>query len=67
MAAGLPDVRRVGVGVLAGNVAFAVLVTVVLVAGWLPLTELGVAATIAFTAATLGFAYAQYLGVRRLA
>src|SRR6478736_592693 len=29
MAAGLPDVRRVGVGVLAGNVAFAVLVTVV--------------------------------------
>ena len=52
---------------LAGNVAFAVLVTVVLVAGWLPLTELGVAATIAFTVATLAFAYAQYLGVRRLA
>jgi hypothetical protein len=66
-AAGLPDVRRVGIGVLAGNVAFAILVTAVLVAGWLPLTELGVAATIAFTAATLAFAYAQYLGVRRLA
>ena len=30
MAAGLPDVRRVGIGVLAGNVAFAILVTVVL-------------------------------------
>src|SRR3981189_142847 len=29
-AAGLPDVRRVGVGVLAGNVVFAILVTVVL-------------------------------------
>src|SRR6201999_3986165 len=67
MAAGLSDVRRVGVGVLAGNVAFAVLVTVVLVAGWLPLTGLGVATTIAFTVATVGFAYVQYLGVRRLA
>ena len=67
MAAGLPDVRRVGVGVLAGNVAFAVLVTVVLVAGWLPLTELGVVTTVAFTVVTLAFAYAQYLGVRRLA
>jgi hypothetical protein len=66
-AAGLRDVRRVGVGVLAGNVAFAILVTVVLVAGWLPLTELGVAATAAFTVVTLAFAYAQYLGVRRLA
>jgi hypothetical protein len=66
-AAGLGDVRRVGFGVLAGNVAFAILVTVVLVAGWLPLTELGVAATVAFTIVTLAFAYAQYLGARRLA
>jgi hypothetical protein len=67
LAAGSPDVRRVGIGVLAGNIAFAILVTVVLVAGWLPLTELGVATTVAFTVATLAFAYAQYLGVRRLA
>lgn len=67
MAAGLSDVRRVGIGVLAGNVAFAILVTVVLVAGWLPLTELGVATTIGFTVATVSFAYVQYLGVRRLA
>jgi hypothetical protein len=66
MAAGVPNVRRVGVGVLAGNVAFSALVTVVLVAGWLPLTEFGVVATIAFTVATLAFAWAQYLGVRRL-
>ncbi|HYZ69311.1 MAG TPA: hypothetical protein VE666_16180 [Mycobacterium sp.] len=66
-AAGIPGVRRVGVGVLAGNIAFAVLVAVVLAAGWLPLTEFGVAATIAFTVSTLAFAYAQYLGVRRLA
>jgi len=66
-AAGLSDVRRVGVGVLAGNVAFAILVAVVLVAGWLPLTDLGVIATAAFAVVTLAFAYAQYLGVRRLA
>jgi hypothetical protein len=67
VAAGLHDVRRVGIGVLAGNIAFAVAVVVVLAAGWLPLTEFGVAATMAFTAVTLAFAYAQYLGVRRLA
>jgi hypothetical protein len=67
VAAGLHDVRRVGIGVLAGNIAFAVAVVVVLAAGWLPLTQFGVAATIAFTAVTLAFAYAQYLGVRRLA
>jgi hypothetical protein len=65
--AGVPDVRRVGTGVLAGNIVFAVVVTVVLVAGWLPLTDFGVVATIAFTVVTLGFAYVQYLGVRRLA
>jgi hypothetical protein len=67
VAAGIRHVRRVGVGVFAGNVAFAVLVVVVLTAGWLPLTALGVASTIAFTVVTLAFAYAQYLGVRRLA
>jgi hypothetical protein len=67
VAAGLPDVRRVGVGVFIGNIAFTILVAVVLIAGWLPLTSLGVAATIAFTVVTVAFAYAQYLGVRRLA
>ncbi|MFY9920336.1 MAG: hypothetical protein WAL26_18365 [Mycobacterium sp.] len=67
VAAGVPDVRRVGVGVLVGNVAFAVLVAVVLIATWLPLTAFGVASTIVFTILTLAFAYAQYLGVRRLA
>jgi hypothetical protein len=67
VAAGLPDVRRVGVGVFVGNIAFTVLVAVLLIAGWLPLTGLGVAATIAFTVVTLAVAYAQYLGVRRLA
>lgn len=63
----LPHVRRVGISVLAGNVGFAVAVTIVLVAGWLPLTELGVVTTTGFTVATVGFAYVQYLGLRRLA
>ena len=67
LAAGVRDVRRVGVGVLVGNIAFTVLVTAVLIAGWLPLSPLGVASTIGFTVLTLAFAYAQYLGVRRLA
>ncbi|HEX2284213.1 MAG TPA: hypothetical protein VHI10_05185 [Mycobacterium sp.] len=65
--AGLSDVKRVGIGVLAGNVVFAIMVTLVLVAGWLPLTQVGVVATAAFTVVTLAFAYAQFLGVRRLA
>jgi hypothetical protein len=66
LAAGLPHVRRVGVGVLAGNVVFAVVVGVTLAAGWLPLTEFGVMSTAAFAVVTLAFACAQYLGVRRL-
>jgi hypothetical protein len=65
--AAVPDIRRVGIGVVGGNVAFAVAGCVVLAAGWLPLTDLGVVMAIAFTVATLGIAYIQYLGVRRLA
>lgn len=67
LAAGVSDVRRVGIAVLAGNIAFTVVVAVVLIAGWLPLTALGVASTVAFAIVTLAFAAAQYLGVRRLA
>jgi hypothetical protein len=65
--AAVPDIRRVGIGVVTANVAFAAAVVTVLMAGWLPLTEFGVAITVAVTAATAGFAYLQYLGVRRLA
>ncbi|VEG39157.1 Uncharacterised protein [Mycolicibacterium flavescens] len=66
LAAGMSDVRRVGVGVLVGNIVFALVVTAVLATGVLPLTEAGVAGIAGFTAVTLAFAYAQYLGVRRL-
>ncbi|KUI38507.1 hypothetical protein [Mycobacterium sp. GA-2829] len=65
--AAVPDVRRVGAAVLAGNVGFAVAVVAVLIAGWLPLTATGVALTVAFTVMTLALAVLQYLGVRRLA
>lgn len=64
-AARMRDVRRVGVAVLVGNVGFTLAVAVVLAAGWLPLTTFGVAATVAFTASTVGLAWLQYLGVRR--
>ncbi|WP_083410525.1 hypothetical protein [Mycolicibacterium rutilum] len=66
LAAGVPRVRRVGVGVLAGNVAFAATVAVVVTAGWLPLTEFGAVSVLTFAALTLGLAYVQYRGVRRL-
>jgi hypothetical protein len=65
--AAAPFVRRIGVGIVVVNVAFAVVAVAVLVAGLLPLTGLGVAMMLATVAATLGVAYLQYLGVRRLA
>ena len=65
--AAAPFVRRVGVGVVAANVVFAVVAVAVLVAGVLPLTTAGVAMMLATVAALLGLSYLQYLGVRRLA
>ena len=67
MLAAVGDIRRVGIGVVAANVAFVAAVVTVLAAGCLPLTALGVVMTLAIAAATLAFAYLQYLGVRRLA
>jgi hypothetical protein len=60
-------VRRLGLGVVVANVVFAVATIVVLIAGVLPLTGMGVAMMLTTVGATLGFAYLQYLGVRRLA
>jgi hypothetical protein len=65
--AAAPDIRRIGLIVAAANVVFAIATVAVLVAGVLPLTGAGVAMVLATVAATLGFAYLQYLGVRRLA
>ncbi|WP_029114250.1 hypothetical protein [Mycobacterium sp. URHB0044] len=65
--AAAPDIRRIGLIVVAANVVFAIAAAAVLVAGVLPLTGLGVAMVLVTVASTLGFAYLQYLGVRRLA
>jgi hypothetical protein len=65
--AAAPGIRTIGVGIVVVNVVFAIGATAVLIAGVLPLTGAGVAMMLAIIAATLGLAYAQYLGVRRLA
>jgi hypothetical protein len=65
--AAAPAIRRIGVGIVIANAAFAIVAVAVLVAGVLPLTGAGVVMMLATVAATLGFAYLQYLGVRRLA
>lgn len=66
-AAGLGDIRLVGVSVLIGNAAVSLAAVVVLAADVLPLTAFGVASTAGFTAATVGLVVLQYLGLRRLA
>ncbi|MBI3227144.1 MAG: hypothetical protein HYZ39_19020 [Mycolicibacterium cosmeticum] len=65
--AAVPGLRRVGVGVVTANVLVAIGTLAVLVAGVLPLTTAGVLMTLAVVLATLGCAWLQYLGVRRLA
>lgn len=65
--AGAPGVRRIGIGVVVGNVVLAAAAVLVVIAGVLPLTEAGGVMMLATAAATLGFAELQYLGVRRLA
>jgi hypothetical protein len=67
--AALPNLRRAGIGVIIANVVFtvaAVAVVAVVAADWLPLTAMGIAATLASGAYTALFGYLQYLGVRRV-
>lgn len=65
--AAAPRVRRVGIGVLAGNVAFTISTVVAIVAGWLALTGAGIELVLGFVGATAVLAWLQYRGVRRLA
>jgi hypothetical protein len=60
------DLRRVGVGLIGANVVLTVAVFVVLAVGALPLTETGVALTLATGGYFALLGYLQYLGVRRL-
>ncbi|MEB3021221.1 hypothetical protein [[Mycobacterium] crassicus] len=62
----LPDVRRAGIGVIAANLVCTVAAVAVVETGVLPLTGIGVAATLASAAYTGFFAWLQYRGLRRL-
>lgn len=63
--AATPDLRRAGIGVVVANIVFTL--AAIVAAGIVPLTAIGVAATLATGVYTAGFAALQYLGVRRLA
>lgn len=65
--AGIRRVRRVGVVVLVGNVAFAVTTVVAIMAGWVALSGTGDELVLGFVGATVVLAWLQYRGVRRLA
>jgi hypothetical protein len=60
------DLRRAGIGVIIANIVFTVAAVVVVAADALPLTQTGIAATLASGAYTALIGYLQYLGVRRL-
>jgi hypothetical protein len=63
--AALPNLRRAGLGVVAANLVYTV--AAIVAAELVPMTSIGVAATLASGVYTLAFAGLQYLGVRRLA
>ncbi|MCV7092237.1 hypothetical protein [Mycobacterium interjectum] len=63
--AAAPNLRRVGIGIVAANVVFT-LAAILAAEAW-PMTATGVAATLATGVYTAAFAGLQYLGVRRLA
>jgi hypothetical protein len=60
------DLRRAGIGVVIANAVLAVAAIVVAAADALPLTQTGIAATLASGVGTALIGYLQYLGVRRL-
>jgi hypothetical protein len=64
--AAVTDLRRVGIGVSIANVLCTIATLMIVVADAAPLTEAGMAATLATGVYTAFFAYLQYLGVRRL-
>jgi hypothetical protein len=62
----LPDLRKPGVAVIAANLLYTVGAVVFVVSDWMPLTTIGVVATLATGVYTLVFAELQYQGLRRL-
>jgi|SRR3954469_11843438 hypothetical protein len=63
--AALPNLRRAGIGVVAANLVYTV--AAIAAAELVPMTAIGVAATLASGVYTAAFAGLQYLGVRRVA
>ncbi|HUM00373.1 MAG TPA: hypothetical protein VLU24_13380 [Mycobacterium sp.] len=64
--AALPSLGRVGIGVSLANVACTLATLAIVLSDAAPLTEAGVAVTLATGVYTAFFAYLQYLGARRL-
>jgi predicted aconitase with swiveling domain len=64
--AALPSLRGAGIGVSLANVVSTLGVLAIVMSDAAPLTEAGVAVTLATGVYTAFFAYLQYLGVRRL-
>ncbi len=62
--AALPNLRRAGIGVVVANVIYTV--AAIVAAELVPMTAIGVAATLASGVYAAFFAGLQYLGVRRL-
>jgi len=60
------DLHRAGIGVVIANAVLTVAAVVVAAADALPLTQTGIAATLAGGVGTALIGYLQYLGVRRL-
>jgi hypothetical protein len=64
--AALPNLRHAGIGVAVANIVYTLVAIAVVAADSLPLTAIGVSATLASALYTAVFGYLQYLGVRRL-
>lgn len=64
--AALPSLRVVGIAISIANVVCTIATLLIVLADPAPLTEAGIAVTMATGVYTAFFAYLQYLGVRRL-
>lgn len=64
--AAFPNLRRAGIGVVVANIVCTLAAAAVVAADALPLTAMGVVATLASAVYTAFFGYLQYVGVRRL-
>jgi hypothetical protein len=64
--AALPSLRTVGIAISLANAVCTIATLAIVMTDAAPLTETGIAVTLATGLYTAFFAYLQYLGVRRL-